>query len=95
MSGTRCEAIHWMLPLFACSATLGMLMPVLERPILYFLTIMATGSHWHYGAVVVQQLCKHFGRICFGVEKVEPIRQDMHEEEEVKKKTDSNKEHEH
>lgn len=76
MSGTRCEAIHWMLPLFACSVGLGLLVPKLERPLLYFLALLATASHWHYGAVVVQQLCKHFGRICFKVTKVEPVRMD-------------------
>lgn len=91
MSGTRCEAIHWMLPLFGCSVALGLLMPVLERPILYFLVLLATASHWHYGAVVVQQLCRHFGRICFKVTKVEPVRQAATEGE----KSNSNKEHDH
>lgn len=69
------------------------MMPILERPIVYFLTILATASHWHYGAVVVQQLCKHFGRICFKVTKVEPIRQDLVVEETITKPSNSNKEH--
>lgn len=80
-----------MLPLFGCSVALGLLMPVLERPILYFLVLLATASHWHYGAVVVQQLCRHFGRICFKVTKVEPVRQAATEGE----KSNSNKEHDH
>lgn len=87
-----------MLPLFGCSVGLGLLMPVLERPLLYFLVLLATGSHWHYGAIVVQQLCKHFGRICFGVTKVEPIRQDLQQEEEKSSRpatrSSSAKEHE-
>lgn len=68
------------------------MMTVLERPILYFLCILATASHWHYGSVVVQQLCKHFGRICFKVTKVEPVSQ-----VDAAKATGSmsNKEHDH
>lgn len=85
-----------MLPLFGCSVALGLLMPVLERPLLYFLVILATASHWHYGAVVVQQLCTHFGRICFSVEKTEAIRQDRPQGEEMGQgESTSNKEHGH
>lgn len=87
-----------MLPLFASSVALGLLMPVLERPLLYFLVFLATASHWHYGAVVVQQLCKHFGRICFSVEKTEAIRQDRLQgegEEMGQGESTSNKEHGH
>lgn len=69
MSNTRCEGFHWMSPIFVISILISMYIPFLERTILYLLTIVTTLSHWHYGSTVVQQMCKHFNRVCFLVTK--------------------------
>lgn len=67
MSNTRCELFHWMTPIYFISILIALTMPALERIILYCLTIATTFTHWHYGTNVVQQLCRHFHRECFGV----------------------------
>ncbi|XP_055693042.1 ethanolaminephosphotransferase 1 [Lutzomyia longipalpis] len=67
MSSTRCEAVHWMTPIFVAGILLGMSFPSLELLILYALCVGTTLSHWHYGSRVVQQLCHKFNRVCFGV----------------------------
>lgn len=81
MSNTRCESVHWMTPLFVFSILIGLMAPFLERLILYSLCILATLSHWHYGTIVVQQMCVYFGRICFGVTTVKPQHGEREEEE--------------
>lgn len=53
MSSTRCEAFHWMTPLFCVSVLISLYVPILERPLLYLLCILTTLSHWHYGTKVV------------------------------------------
>lgn len=53
MSNTRCEAIHWMTPIYIISVAISLLMPFLERPIIYLLTIFTSLAHWHYGSKVV------------------------------------------
>lgn len=67
MSNTRCEAFHWMTPIFIVSILFGMYVPFFERFILYMLCITTTLAHCHYGMRVVQQMCVHFNRICFKV----------------------------
>ncbi|GAB0086509.1 ethanolaminephosphotransferase 1 [Sergentomyia squamirostris] len=67
MSSTRCEAVHWMTPIFVALILLGISFPSLELSILYLLCVTTTLSHWHYGTKVVQQLCRKFNRVCFGV----------------------------
>lgn len=53
MSSTRCEAFHWMTPLFCISVLISLYVPILERPLLYLLCILTTLAHWHYGTKVV------------------------------------------
>lgn len=72
MSSTRCESYHWMSPIFIISIAIGLLIPSTERVILYFLLVFTTLAHWHYGTRVVNQMCEHFNRICFGVTMREP-----------------------
>ncbi|XP_055295725.1 ethanolaminephosphotransferase 1 isoform X2 [Sitodiplosis mosellana] len=67
MSNTRCEAVHWMTPIYVVTLLISLYVPILERPLLYLLCIVTTGAHWHYGTKVVQQMCDHFGRECFTV----------------------------
>lgn len=67
MSNTRCEALNWTTPYLVLAFLGSVLMPRLERIFLYGMLIMSTLTHWHYGTLVVQQLCEHFNRICFGV----------------------------
>lgn len=69
MSNTRSETYHWMTPVLAGCFGLSLIIPSLERFIIYSLLIFTSLAHWHYGAVVVQQMCSHFNRICFGVGK--------------------------
>ncbi|XP_055372170.1 ethanolaminephosphotransferase 1 [Condylostylus longicornis] len=70
MSSTRCEGFHWMTPIFIISMIIAFYIPFFERLILYLLCLGTTLAHWQYGAKVVQQMCKHFNRICF---KVTPV----------------------
>lgn len=55
MSNTRCEAIHWMTPFIVVSIIVSMYIPILERPLLYLLSILTTLAHWHYGTKVVSK----------------------------------------
>jgi ethanolaminephosphotransferase len=67
MSNTRCESMNWITPYLALAFIGSILMPRLERIFLYGMLILSSLTHWHYGTAVVQQLCEHFNRICFGV----------------------------
>lgn len=69
MSNTTSETVHWMTPLLAACFTISLVIPGLERFLLYALLIFTSLAHWHYGCLVVQQLCSHFNRICFSVGK--------------------------
>ena len=73
MSNTRCESFHWMTPIYVICIAMGLWLPFLERFMLYFLFIVTTLSHWHYGSSVVNQMCEHFNRICFSVHMRQPI----------------------
>lgn len=53
MSNTRCEAFHWMTPIFFASLFISLFIPLLERPLIYLLCILTTAAHWHYGTRVV------------------------------------------
>lgn len=53
MSNTRCEAVHWMTPLFVGAVAVSLYVPMLERTILYAMCIITTLAHWHYGVKVV------------------------------------------
>uniref|UniRef100_U5EUB6 Putative sn-12-diacylglycerol ethanolamine-and cholinephosphotransferase n=1 Tax=Corethrella appendiculata TaxID=1370023 RepID=U5EUB6_9DIPT len=70
MSNTRCEAFNWMSGVLLISMLFSFKFPIFERLILYLLVIGSTLAHWHYGTIVVQQMCKHFNRICFKVGKL-------------------------
>ncbi|XP_055849045.1 ethanolaminephosphotransferase 1 [Episyrphus balteatus] len=72
MSNTRCEAFHWMTPIFIILIAFALWIPFFERFILYVLLIYTTLAHWHYGASVVNQMCEHFNRICFKVTPKHP-----------------------
>lgn len=69
MSSTTSETFHWMTPILAACFGVSLVFPRLERFLLYSLLIFSSLAHWHYGTVVVQQMCEHFNRICFGVGK--------------------------
>lgn len=69
MSNTRCEAINWMLPLLAAVFSVSYYIPRLEKILLYLMLSYSTYTHWEYGKSVIQQLCEHFDRVCFGVTK--------------------------
>lgn len=56
MSNTRCEAVHWMTPIFVVSLIISIYMPFFERPLIYLLCILTTAAHWHYGTRVVSRL---------------------------------------
>ncbi|KAM7351846.1 ethanolaminephosphotransferase 1 isoform 2-T2 [Cochliomyia hominivorax] len=73
MSNTRCESFHWMTPIYVICIAMGLWLPSLERFMLYFLFIVTTLSHWHYGSSVVNQMCVHFNRICFSVQMRKPV----------------------
>lgn len=72
MSSTRSEAWHWQTPMFVMSVLFSLWLPILERALLYALLIVTTLTHWHYGASVVNQMCEHFNRVCFTVNKRVP-----------------------
>ncbi|XP_063699759.1 ethanolaminephosphotransferase 1 [Culicoides brevitarsis] len=72
MSNTRCEALHWMSPILFVAMLISFMIPRLETIIIYLLLIGSTLAHWHYGTMIVQQLCVHFNRICFKVTKATP-----------------------
>lgn len=77
MSNTKSETFHWMTPILALGFIVSVFIPRLERFLLYLLLVASSLAHWHYGTVVVQQMCKHFNRICFGVGKRnDKVRQD-------------------
>lgn len=69
MSSTTCETFHWMNPILLIAFIASLFIPRLERLILYSLLIFSTITHWYYGANLVEQMCEHFNRICFGVGK--------------------------
>lgn len=76
MSNTRCEVYNSQI-LYLTICFLGSLVfPRIERILLYLMLIFSTFAHCHYGAVVVQQLCVHFNRICFGVTLRTPLKDD-------------------
>lgn len=70
MSNSTSETFHWMTPILAICFGVSLVIPRLERFLLYALLIFTSLAHWHYGTVVVQQMCVHFNRICFGVGKL-------------------------
>lgn len=76
MSSTRCEAFHWMTPIFIILIGFGLWIPFFERFILYVLLIYTTLAHWHYGTRVVNQMCDHFNRTCFKVTPKHPKKED-------------------
>lgn len=67
MSDTKCETINWISPYLAIACIISIFLPRLETFFLYSMLLLSTITHLHYGTVVVQQLCEHFNRICFGV----------------------------
>lgn len=69
MSNSISETIHWMTPILAFCFGISLVIPRIERLLLYGLLIFTSVAHWHYGTVVVQQMCVHFNRVCFGVGK--------------------------
>lgn len=69
MSNARSETFHWMTPIMAGCFGISLMMPRLERFLIYALLIFSSLTHWHYGTVVVQQMCERFNRTCFGIGK--------------------------
>jgi ethanolaminephosphotransferase len=67
MSNTRCEVYNSQILYLGICFMSSMIFPFFERTLLYLMLIFSTFAHWQYGSVVVQQLCMHFNRICFGV----------------------------
>ncbi|ALC38022.1 CG31697 [Drosophila busckii] len=87
MSSTRSDAWHWQTPMFIGSLLVSLWMPVLERPLLYALLIVTTFTHWHYGTSVVNQMCKHFNRVCFTVHKRQPEQEQQHKKKPLLQET--------
>lgn len=75
MSNTIMETFNWMTGVLCIAVLMSVSMPAIERPLLYLLVIGSSLAHWHYGSVVVQQMCEHFNRICFKVTKPKEIKQ--------------------
>ncbi|XP_053694811.1 ethanolaminephosphotransferase 1 [Sabethes cyaneus] len=75
MSNTISETFNWMTGTLCVAVLLSITAPAIERPLLYILVIGSTLAHWHYGTIVVQQMCKHFNRTCFKVTKPKEINQ--------------------
>lgn len=91
MSDTRADAwnhLEWlMLIVTAVSVApldkykIFMLDSYVERVLLYFLTSVATLTHFHYGYGVVREMCEHFKIRCF---KVRPnLNLNKHEREKL------------
>lgn len=74
MSNTIAETFNWMTGVLFVAVAMSVAMPAIERPLLYLLVIGSSLAHWHYGTVVVQQMCEHFNRICFKVTKPKEIK---------------------
>lgn len=70
MSNTKCETINSITPYLLGAFCVSYLIPRLEKFSLYSILLFSTITHWQYGTYVVQELCNHFDRICFGVTKV-------------------------
>ncbi|EDS32733.1 phosphatidyltransferase [Culex quinquefasciatus] len=73
MSNTIADTFNWMTGVLGLAVVLSLAMPAIERPLLYLLVVGSTLAHWEYGSTVVQQMCKHFNRICFKVTKPKPV----------------------
>lgn len=69
MSSTTAQTFHPMNFVLLIGFLVSIYIPRIERLVLYLLVIFSSVTHWHYGAVVVEQMCEHFNRICFGVGK--------------------------
>lgn len=67
MSNTRCEIYNSQILYLGICFMGSLVFPRIERILLYGMLIFSTFAHWHYGTDVVQELCIHFNRICFGV----------------------------
>lgn len=76
MSNTRCEVYNSQILYLGICFLSSMVFPFFERILLYLMLIFSTIAHWHYGSVVVQQLCVHFNRVCFGVTLRNPVKND-------------------
>lgn len=76
MSNTRCETFNWMTPYLAFAFAGSLLIPRIERILLYSMLVFSTLTHWHYGTIVVQQMCDHFNRICFSVNLKKPKKEE-------------------
>lgn len=73
MSNTIADTFNWMTGVLGFAIVLSLAMPAIERPLLYLLVVGSTLAHWEYGSTVVQQMCKHFNRICFKVTKPKEV----------------------
>lgn len=73
MSNTIADTFNWMTGVLGLAVVLSLAMPAIERPLLYLLVVGSTLAHWEYGSTVVQQMCKHFNRICFKVTKPKEV----------------------
>ncbi|KAG7301050.1 hypothetical protein JYU34_015425 [Plutella xylostella] len=69
MSNQRCEASNWLQwPLLAAVVT-SLYAPQYEWTALYAMTALSVLAHVHYGTCVVRQMCVHFRRTCFTINK--------------------------
>ncbi|XP_058446915.1 ethanolaminephosphotransferase 1 isoform X2 [Malaya genurostris] len=73
MSNTISETFNWMTGVLCLSLLMSITIPAIERPLLYVLVVGSSLAHWHYGSIVVQQMCVHFNRSCFKVTKPKEI----------------------
>lgn len=71
MSRTRCFAWNSLLTFEAITFAVSVIVPATELVSLYFLWLVSTLCHIHYGTCVVRQMCRHFRIKCFKITKRE------------------------
>lgn len=49
----QCETVNWMTPIVFGCYLISLVIPRLERLLIYLLLIGSTLAHWHYGTIVV------------------------------------------
>lgn len=83
MTSTRCQIFNWtLIPLttiviaFTAPFQQSYMTAKNERIALYFIAILVTLAHVHYGICMVRQISKHLGIYCFSITSKPPKRSD-------------------
>ncbi|XP_076180132.1 ethanolaminephosphotransferase 1 isoform X2 [Ptiloglossa arizonensis] len=67
MSNTRCELLPWILLSVGVAAAFSFILPSIDLPIIYIVTIVTLVAHIRFGSCVVRQMCRHFGIYTFSI----------------------------